>query len=123
MCVHCYVCEGIPFPLASGSRFLLQDFLTIVSRDFMALMTPQGKTVPILRQGTLVYLTPTINPFSQATVPSTECEISSLLDEIDLSGLTSNLRGVTDIVDCSYDHMSQIVELIAAAKDKDKFSR
>ena len=98
MCVHFYVCEGSPFPLVSVSRFLLQDFLTIVSRDFMALMTPQGKTVPVVRQGTLAYLTPTIIPFAQATVPTSEIEICSLLDDIDLSGLASNLRGISDVI-------------------------
>ena len=70
-----------------------------------------------------MYLTPTIIPSAQAIVPTTEIEICSLLDDIDLSGLTGNLRGVSDVIDGSYDHMSRIVELIAAAKDKDKFQR
>ena len=123
MCVHFYVCEGIPFPLVSVSRFLLQDFLTIMSRDYMALLTPHGKTVPILRQGTLlVYLTPTIIPFAQAIVPTTEIEICSLLDDLDLSGLTGNLRGVSDVIDGSYDHMSRIVELIAASEGQGQIS-
>ena len=46
-----------------------------------------------------------------------------MLDDIDLSGLSGNLRGVSDVIDGSYDHMSRIVELIAAAKDKEKFHR
>ena len=121
--IHFYVYEGIPFPLVSISRFQSQDFLTIMSRDYMALLTPHGNFVPILRQGILVYLTPSIIPFAQAIIPTTEIEICSLLDDIDLLGLTGNLRGVSDIIDGSYDHMSRIIELIAATKDKDKFHR
>ena len=70
-----------------------------------------------------MYLTPSIIPFAQAIIPTTEIEICSLLDDIDLLGLTGNLRGVSDIIDGSYDHMSRIIELIAATKDKDKFHR
>ena len=55
LCVHFYVCKSIPFPLVSVTRFLLQDFVTVMSRTFMTLLTPDCQTVPIVRRGTLVY--------------------------------------------------------------------
>ena len=44
LCVQFYVCKSIPFPLVSVSRFLLQDFWTIMSKNFMALVTPNNRT-------------------------------------------------------------------------------
>ena len=57
--VQFYVCTGIPFPLVSVARLLLQDFWTVMAKDYMALIDPTGNPVPIVRQGTLVYLTST----------------------------------------------------------------
>ena len=45
LCVQSYVCNNIPFPLVSVSKFLLQDFWTVMSKNFMALMTPINRTV------------------------------------------------------------------------------
>ena len=118
LCVQFYVCDNIPFPLVSVSRFLLQDFWTIMSRNFMALMTPTHRTVPIVRQGTLVYLTPTVIPYHSGN--HSELEINCLMDELDLSSLDYELRGAQDSEDCQYDHLSKIFSLIAAAKDKKK---
>ena len=118
LCVQFYVCDNIPFPLVSVSRFLLQDFWTIMSRNFMALMTPTHRTVPIVRQGTLVYLTPTVIPYHSGN--HSELEINCLMDELDLSSLDYELRGAQDSEDCQYDHLSKIFALIAAAKDKKK---
>ena len=72
LCIHFYVCDNIPVPLVSVSRFLLQDFWTVMSRDCMALITPTGLPVPIVRQGTLVYLTPTVVPFAASGAPRTD---------------------------------------------------
>ena len=87
-----------------------------MSRDFMALITPTGLPVPIVRQGTLVYLSPTVIPFSSSDAPRSELEINSLMAEIDLAALDVELRGVTDIADLAYDHVSKISSLIAAAQ-------
>ena len=57
--VQFYVCTGIPFPLVSVARLLLQDFWTVMAKDYLALIDPTGNPVPIVRQGTLVYLTDT----------------------------------------------------------------
>ena len=43
-------------------RLLLQDFWTVQARDYLALIDSTGNRVEILRQGTLVYLTPTVIP-------------------------------------------------------------
>eukprot|EP00439_Symbiodinium_sp_Y106_P036064 s6407_g4.t1 len=61
-----YVCTGIPFPLVSVARLLLQDFWTVVEKDYLALIDPMGNPVPIVRQGTLVYLCPTVIPYAVA---------------------------------------------------------
>ena len=116
LCVQFYVCEHIPFPLVSVSRFLLQDFWTIMAKDFMALMTPSNQTVPIVRQGTLVYLTPTVIPYSAYSGPRTESEISSLMDDLDLETIDLELRGITDSTHCEYDHLSKISSLVAMAQ-------
>ena len=120
LCIHFYVCQSIPFPLVSVARFLLQDFWTIMSRSFMALMTPTCKAVPIVRQGTLVYLTPTIVPYKDSDVRYTEAHISSIVSDLDLEDCDVELRGITDVTDNDYDHIAQIHSLIAAAKDKSK---
>ena len=54
--VQFYVCTGIPFPLVSVARLLLQDFWTVMAKDDidMALIDPTGNPVPIVRQGTLL---------------------------------------------------------------------
>ena len=62
--VQFYMCTGIPFPLASVARLVLQDFCAVIFKDFLALIDPTGNPAPIVRQGTLVYLTPTVIPFA-----------------------------------------------------------
>ena len=86
----------------------------------MALMTPTCKAVPIVRQGTLVYLTPTIVPYKDSDVRYTEAHISAIMSELDLEDCDVELRGITDVTDNDYDHIAQIHSLIAAAKDKSK---
>ena len=54
LCVHWHT--GIPFPLVSVARLLLQDFWTVLATDYLALTDTTGNTVPIVRQGTLVFL-------------------------------------------------------------------
>ena len=117
LCVQFCVCKSIPFPLVSVSRFLLQDYWTIMSKNFMALMTPNNRTVPIVRQGTLVYLTPTVINYDSYSGPRSEIEINALMQDVDLSSLHSELRGITDAVeDLQYDHLSKISSLISAAQ-------
>ena len=91
-----------------------------MSRNFMALMTPTCKAVPIVRQGTLVYLTPTIVPYKDSDVRYTEAHISAIMSELDLEDCDVELRGITDVTDNDYDHIAQTHSLIAAAKDKSK---
>eukprot|EP00439_Symbiodinium_sp_Y106_P072288 s1838_g13.t1 len=46
--VQFYVCTGIPFPLVSVARLLLQDFSTVMAKDYLALIGPMGNPVPII---------------------------------------------------------------------------
>eukprot|EP00439_Symbiodinium_sp_Y106_P029114 s1009_g3.t1 len=64
--VQLYVCTGIPFPLVSVARLLLQDFWTVMAKDYLALIDSMGNPVPIVRQGTVVYLCPTAIPYAVA---------------------------------------------------------
>ena len=67
--VQFYVCTGIPFRLVRVARLLLQDFWTVMAKDYLALidpMNPMGNPVPIVRQGPLVYLCPTVIPYAVA---------------------------------------------------------
>ena len=115
--VQFYVCTGIPFPLVSVARLLLQDFWTVMAKDYMALIDPTGNPVPIVRQGTLVYLTPTVIPYGVANAArlAATClpEVMSGIEE-ELGAL--ELRGVSDVHDCSIDHLCQIGALIVSAQ-------
>ena len=54
--VQFYVCTGIPFPLVSVARLLLQDFWTVMAKDYLALIDPMGNPVPIEHWSTFVRL-------------------------------------------------------------------
>ena len=45
MCVQFYVCDNITFPLVSVSRFLIQDFWTVMSKTLS--MLPSIKLFPL----------------------------------------------------------------------------
>ena len=76
-----------------------------------------GNPVPIVRQGTLVYLTPTVIPYAVADaarmaascLPESMTQIENRLGSLEL-------RGVSDMHDGSIDHLFQIGALIAAAQ-------
>ena len=89
--------------------------------DFTAVMTPKHQTVAIVRQGTLVYLTPTVIPYDCYSGPRTELEICSLMQDIDLASQGFELRGISDAQDCQYDHLSEIAHLIAASSGHQDF--
>ena len=91
--VQFYVCTGILFPLVSIARLLLQDFWTVMAKDYLALINPMENPVPIIRQGILVYLCPIIILYAiaDATRMAASC-----------------LSGITDINDSSINHLFQI---------------
>ena len=115
--VQFYVCTGIASPLVSVVRLLLQDFWTVMAKDYMAVIST-GNPVPIVRQGTLVYLTPTVIPYGVtnaarlAAMWSTRGNMSGIEEEPG----ALELRGVSDVHECSIDHLCQIGALIAAAQ-------
>ena len=84
LCVQFYVCNNIPFPLVRISEFLLQDFETIMSKNFIALMTPIRRTVLIVRQGISVYLISIVIPYSSYSGARSQLEIGASMDDIDL---------------------------------------
>ena len=105
------VCTGIPFPLVSVSRLLLQDFWTVMAKDYLAI-DPTGNPVPIVRQGTLVYLTPTVIPYAVANAARMA---ASCLPEV-MTGIehelgSVELRGVSDMHDGSIDHLFRRVRV------------
>ena len=65
----------------------------------MTLLTPDCRPVPIVRRGTLVYLTPSIVPFQDSDCRYTEAHISAIMGELDLQDCDVELRGITDIED------------------------
>ena len=101
------VCRGISFQLVSVVSFLLQDFWTVMSEDYLALTDPNGNAVPIVRQGTSVYLTPAVIPYKVARVVrlASEC----------LPDLLAGSEGVCDCFHPSIDRLPKIGMLIAAA--------
>ena len=116
--VQFYVCTGIPFPLVSVARLLLQDFWTVMAKDYLALIDPMGNPVPIVRQGTLVYLCPNVIPYAVADAArmAASC-LPDVMDGVENELGSLELRGVTDMEDGSIDHLFQIGALIAAAQE------
>ena len=116
--VQFYVCTGIPFPLVSVGRLMLQDFWTVMAKDYLALIDPIGNPVSIVRQGTLIYLCPTVIPYAVADAArmAASC-LPEVMDGIENELGSVELRGVTDMNDGSIDHLFQIGALIAAAQE------
>ena len=88
-----------------------------MAKDYLALIDPTGNPVPIVRQGTLVYLTPTVIPYAVADAPRMA---ASCLPEV-MTGIehelgSVELRGVSDMHDGSIDHLFRIGALLAAAQ-------
>ena len=61
--VNYYVCD-VPFCLVSVTRMVLQGFWTVLGKDCLMLLTPEGEKISITGHGTLLYLTPSLEPFS-----------------------------------------------------------
>ena len=88
-----------------------------MAKDYMALIDPAGNPVPIVRQGTLVHLTPTVIPHAvaDASKMAASC-LPEMMTGIELELGAVELRGVSDMHDSSIDHVFQIGALIAAAQ-------
>ena len=54
--VSYYVCD-VPFCLVSVARMVLQGCWTILGKDCLMLLTPEGEKISITGHGTLLYLT------------------------------------------------------------------
>ena len=81
------------------------------------MIDPTGNPVPIVRQATLVYLTPTVIPYAVADAArmAASC-LPEVMTGIELELGSVELRGVSDMHDGSIDHVFQIGALIAAAQ-------
>ena len=77
-----------------------------------------GNPVPIVCQGTLVYLCPTVIPYAVADAArmAASC-LPEVMDGIENELGSLELRGVTDMEDGSIDHLFQIGALIAVAQE------
>ena len=89
-----------------------------MAKDYLALIDPTGNPVPIVRQGTLVCLTPTVIPYAVANAVRLAVSLSTRGNvrngEQEIGAV--ELRGLSDVRDCSIDHLCQIGSLIAAAR-------
>ena len=79
----------VPFCLVSVARMVLQGRLTILGKDCLMLLTPEGEKISITRHGTLLHLTPSLEPFSN--VPP---ELTSHFEE-HMRELSTELSHVT----------------------------
>ncbi|CAE7876163.1 unnamed protein product, partial [Symbiodinium sp. KB8] len=85
--------------------------------DYMALIDPTGNPVPIVRQGTIVYLTPNVIPYAVADAAKMAAScLPEVMNGIELELGAVELRGVSDMRDSSIDRVFQIGALIAAAQ-------
>ena len=72
---------------------MLQDFWTVVARRYLALLDMTENLLPIVRQGTLVYLTPTAIP---KAVVETARLVASCFSNV-LSGMEQELGAVAHV--------------------------
>ena len=89
-----------------------------MAKDYLALIDPMGNPVPIVRQGALVYLCPTVIPYAVADAArmAASC-LPEVMDGIENELGSLKLRGVTDMEDGSIDHLFQLGALVAAAQE------
>ena len=62
--LHVYVCD-VPYCVVSVGRLLRQGFEVSMKKESQTLSTPDGKQVPILRHGSLLFLRPSVAPFDK----------------------------------------------------------
>ena len=62
--LHFYVCD-VPYCVVSVGRLLRQGFQVTMTRESQVLSTPDGSQVPIVRQGSLLFLRPTLGAFNK----------------------------------------------------------
>ena len=60
--MHFYVTD-IPYPIVSVGRLLSQGYTAVLGSDTQALQAPDGQTIPVSREGSLLFLKPEILPF------------------------------------------------------------
>ena len=111
--VQFYVCTAIP----QCCTAVVARFLDCNRERLPCVIDPTGNPVPIARQGTVVYLTPTVIPYAVANAARLA---ASCFPEV-MSGMEKDLgawelRGVSDVHCPSVDHLCQIGALIAAAQ-------
>ena len=80
-----------------------------MAKDYLALIDPMGNPVPIVRQGILVYLCPTIISYAVADAArmAASC-LPEVMDGIENELRSLELRGIADMNDGSIDHLFQI---------------
>ena len=62
--LHFYVCD-VPYCVVSVGRLLRQGFQVSMTKESQVLSTPEGRQVPILRHGSLLFLRPSVADFDQ----------------------------------------------------------
>ncbi|OLP95901.1 hypothetical protein AK812_SmicGene21924 [Symbiodinium microadriaticum] len=60
--MHIYVTD-IPYPIVSVGRLLAQNYTATLGKEMLTLHAPDGKNLPVEREGSLLFLKPEILPF------------------------------------------------------------
>ena len=60
--MHFYVTD-IPYPIVSVGRLLAQNYTATLGKEMLTLHAPDGKNLPVEREGSLLFLKPEILPF------------------------------------------------------------
>ena len=95
--VNYYVCD-VSFCLVSVARMLLQNYWTVLGKDCLLLLTPDHETVPVLRYGTLLYLSPRLVPYCQEWKDTVYHEFDDYMNSmsVDLSNVHVTANEETD---------------------------
>ena len=101
-----HVCKSIPFPLVSVARFLLQDFRQLC-RKFHCIDDSHSGQFHCQARHLSLFDFPVI-PYHLSDGGHGELEINCLMTKLDLQLLDYKLRGIQDLEDCQFDHLSKI---------------
>ena len=95
--INYYVCD-VSFCLVSIARMLLQNCWTVLGKDCLLLLTPDHETVPVLRYGTLLYLSPRLVPDCQEWKDTVYHEFDDYLNNmfVDLNNVHVSADEETD---------------------------
>eukprot|EP00435_Cladocopium_sp_Y103_P050723 s1925_g15.t1 len=108
--VSYYVCD-VSFCLVSVARMLLQNYWSVLGKDCLLVLTPDHETVPVLRYGTLLYLSPRLVPYCQEWKDTVYHEFDDYMNNMSV-----DLNNVYVTADEETDPLKKLETLVSTLK-------